>query len=48
MHADTLTGHAELSRMFTVHANANGGLREQAGAACAWEESPDACAAMCH
>jgi hypothetical protein len=35
MHADTLTGHAELRRVFTVHAKANGEFREQAGAACA-------------
>ena len=31
VHADTLTGHAEISRVFTVQAEANAELREQAG-----------------
>ena len=32
-HAETLTGHAEISRVFTVQAEANTELREQAGVA---------------
>ena len=33
MHADTLTGHAEISRVFTGQAEANAELRDQAAAA---------------
>jgi hypothetical protein len=33
VHADTLTGHAEISQVFTVQAEANAELRDQAAAA---------------
>jgi transcriptional regulator with XRE-family HTH domain len=33
VHAETLTGHAEISRVFTVQAEANAELRDQAGSA---------------
>jgi transcriptional regulator with XRE-family HTH domain len=36
VHAETLTGHAEISRVFTGQAEANAELREQAGSPRGW------------